>query len=86
MIYAHHINAVAMFVVNEIKKMEESCLLDSRSTIALIYRTNTQSCFLEEACVAGNLKYSRSFTSWGGRTMDAVGVRCHSNEDPKEGA
>ncbi len=43
--------------MNEIKKMEETRLLNQKSTIALIYRTNAQSRALEEACVAGNLKY-----------------------------
>jgi len=49
--------AEASFVVNEISKMVDSGMLNSKSTIALIYRTNAQSRALEEACVAGNLKY-----------------------------
>jgi DNA helicase-2/ATP-dependent DNA helicase PcrA len=49
--------AEATFVVKEILKMEREGLLDTSSTLALIYRTNAQSRALEEACVEHNLKY-----------------------------
>ncbi len=48
---------IATFVVKEILKMENDGLLNSSSTVALIYRTNAQSRALEEACVAENLQY-----------------------------
>jgi ATP-dependent exoDNAse (exonuclease V) beta subunit len=47
----------AQFVVDTIGDLIEDSSLTSESTVAIIYRTNSQSRFLEEACVSKNLPY-----------------------------
>ena len=47
----------ALFVVETIVDLKKDSTLTSESTVAIIYRTNSQSRFLEEACVSKNLPY-----------------------------
>jgi ATP-dependent exoDNAse (exonuclease V) beta subunit len=47
----------AQFVVDNIVDLVADSSLTSESTVAIVYRTNAQSRFLEEACVAKNLPY-----------------------------
>lgn len=47
----------AKFVVDTVKEMIADSSLGPNSTVAVIYRTNAQSRYLEEACVQKNLPY-----------------------------
>jgi hypothetical protein len=47
----------AQFVVDTIVDLIADSSLTSESTVAIIYRTNAQSRFLEEACVSKNIPY-----------------------------